>query len=63
MALDLKDKLRWDQTSTDVNAWVVMPKGTRARDVQVSARGTASAVLVLAEGGHGPVALWGRMQL
>lgn len=36
MAVPLGDKVRWDQTSSDVNAWVVMPPGTRARDVKVS---------------------------
>lgn len=39
MAVPLSDKLRWDQTSTDVNVWVVMPRGTRARDVKVGAAG------------------------
>ena len=31
----LNDKLRWTQTSTDVSAWILVPKGTRTKDVEV----------------------------
>ncbi len=41
---DLRQRLRWQQTSTDVHAHLRVPRGTRARDIAVTITPTRLAV-------------------
>jgi hypothetical protein len=42
--MDHGDKLRWTQTSTDVHAFIQVPKGTKARDMEVQLTSTRLTV-------------------
>lgn len=44
LSLPSSRRLRWDQTSTEVSAWVKVPRGTRAKEVSVQVTPTQLTV-------------------
>ena len=47
MNIEESQKVRWVQTSTDVNLWVVIPRGTRASEVKIDVRNSMSLTIQL----------------